>query len=46
VRYSPEELHAEFGEAFTLLRCERESHVTPAGVVQHFVYCHFRKAAA
>lgn len=46
VRYSPEELHAEFGEAFSLLRCERESHVTPSGVVQHFVYCHFRKAAA
>jgi SAM-dependent methyltransferase len=46
VRYSPEELHAELGEAFSLLRCERESHVTPSGVVQHFVYCHFRKAAA
>lgn len=46
VRYSPEELHAEFGEAFSLHRCEREEHVTPTGAVQRFVYCHLRKSVA
>jgi SAM-dependent methyltransferase len=45
VRYSPEELHAELGGAFSLHRCEREEHVTPAGAVQRFVYCHLRKSA-
>lgn len=46
VRYSPEELQAELGGAFTLLRCEREEHVTPAGAVQRFVYCHLRKSVS
>ncbi|MCG3143877.1 MAG: hypothetical protein HONDAALG_01249 [Gammaproteobacteria bacterium] len=46
VRYSPEALHAEFGEAFSLLHCEREEHVTPAGAVQRFVYCHLCKSVA
>lgn len=46
VRYSPEALHAELGGAFTLLRCEREGHITPAGAVQRFLYCHLRKSAA
>lgn len=38
-RYSPEELHAEFGADFRLLTSEREEHVTPTGVRQAFVYC-------
>ena len=38
-RYSPEELHAEFGAPFQLLASEREEHVTPAGVRQAFIYC-------
>lgn len=52
-RYSPEELHAQFGSAFRLLRSEHESHVTPWGAIQKFVYCvcsvegpeHVRRAA-
>lgn len=46
VRYSPEELHAEFGGAFSLRRSEREVHVTPTGAVQRFVYCHLRKSVS
>jgi SAM-dependent methyltransferase len=42
-RYRPAELHAQFGEAFTLLRHEREAHRTPAGGTQHFVYCLLRR---
>ena len=38
-RYSPEELHAEFGPPFHLMTSEREEHVTPAGVRQAFIYC-------
>jgi 2-polyprenyl-3-methyl-5-hydroxy-6-metoxy-1,4-benzoquinol methylase len=44
-RYSAEELDAEFGESFTLLRHEKESHQTPAGSEQKFVYCVFRKTS-
>jgi ubiquinone/menaquinone biosynthesis C-methylase UbiE len=45
VRYSPAELKAELGPAFTLVQFEREEHRTPAGSVQQFVYCLFRRAA-
>ena len=38
-RYSPEALHAEFGAPFRLMASEREEHITPAGVVQAFIYC-------
>jgi SAM-dependent methyltransferase len=44
MRYSAPGLHAEFGEAFQLLGHERESHHTPAGREQQFVYCLCRKA--
>ncbi len=40
VRYAPGALHAEFGGAFELLEHMKEDHHTPAGLVQHFVYCH------
>ena len=43
MRYAPEALHAEFGDAFTLLEHEREKHHTPAGAVQKFIYCYCRK---
>ena len=43
MRYSEEELHAEFGAPFELLGHERESHQTPAGNEQKFVYCSCRK---
>ncbi|MDP2818921.1 MAG: class I SAM-dependent methyltransferase [Polaromonas sp.] len=40
VRYAPDALHAEFGGAFELIEHMQEDHHTPAGLVQHFVYCH------
>jgi ubiquinone/menaquinone biosynthesis C-methylase UbiE len=43
MRYKPESLHAEFGEAFLLVQHEKEAHHTPAGSVQQFVYCYCRK---
>lgn len=44
-RYRPDELHTEFGEAFTLLEHQTEEHRTPRGSVQQFVYCYLRKRA-
>lgn len=38
-RYTPDSMHAEFGDSFTLLDSVREQHHTPAGAVQSFVYC-------
>ncbi len=43
VRYRPEALAAELGEAFTLERHFRDEHATPSGAVQRFVWCLFRK---
>lgn len=43
MRYRPDQLHAEFGEAFFLLKHEKEAHHTPAGKVQQFVYCYCRR---
>lgn len=44
LRYQPESLHAEFGDAFLLVGHEKEAHHTPSGAVQQFVYCYCRKA--
>jgi len=38
-RYSPAELHAEFGAGFRLVDSHRELHSTPAGAEQAFTYC-------
>jgi SAM-dependent methyltransferase len=43
VRYTPEELHHEFGADYRLVRSVTEDHVTPAGKHQEFVYCCCRK---
>jgi hypothetical protein len=43
VRYSADQLHAEFGGSFLLLRHEQESHHTPRGALQQFVYCFCRR---
>lgn len=43
MRYSANELHSEFGESFQLLGHEKQSHHTPTGNEQKFVYCCFRK---
>lgn len=40
VRYDPDALHAQFGDAFELVEHTQEVHHTPGGAVQHFVYCH------
>jgi SAM-dependent methyltransferase len=39
IRYSPDSMHAEFGEGFHLLDVVREEHRTPSGAAQAFVYC-------
>jgi ubiquinone/menaquinone biosynthesis C-methylase UbiE len=43
MRYRPDELHDEFGAAFTLLQHRKEAHHTPTGAVQQFVYCYCRR---
>jgi SAM-dependent methyltransferase len=43
-RYSPTQLHAEFGAPFTLLESHRELHTTPSGATQAFTYCACRVA--
>lgn len=45
MRYAADELHAEFGEPFLMLGHEKESHHTPGGSEQKFVYCFCRKVA-
>ena len=39
MRYSADGVHAEFGNTFELLGSQRESHLTPTGKEQKFVYC-------
>ena len=43
VRYNPETLHSEFGDEFKLLDSLKETHHTPFGSTQEFVYCYCRK---
>lgn len=45
MRYSAEALAAQFAAGFMPLASERESHSTPAGQTQSFVYCLLRRAA-
>lgn len=42
VRYDAEQLRHEFGTHFRLIESFTESHHTPAGTVQQFLYCHFQ----
>ena len=44
VRYSPESMHDEFGDDFELVNSTTETHHTPFGTDQEFVYCYCRKA--
>ncbi|MCK9284079.1 MAG: class I SAM-dependent methyltransferase [Rhodocyclaceae bacterium] len=46
MRYDAKQLHAEFGEPFLLLGHEKESHHTPGGNEQKFVYCFCRKVVS
>ena len=43
IRYSPESLHAEFGAGFQLVDSARETHRTPFGTEQKFIYCLCRR---
>ncbi len=43
VRYSPETMHGEFGIGFKLVKSLNETHETPFGTTQEFVYCYCRK---
>ena len=40
---SPESMHDEFGEQFKLIKSVGETHKTPFGTTQEFVYCYCRK---
>lgn len=46
MRYRADELHAEFGDAFSLLNHRKEAHHTPSGTVQQFVYCYCRRVSS
>lgn len=43
-RYSPEQLQNTLGTEFELERHHKELHITPGGVEQMYLYCHFRRA--
>ena len=43
VRYDPESMHDEFGEPFELINSVGETHETPFGTTQEFIYCYCRK---
>lgn len=43
VRYNPESLRSEFGDDFDLVDSTRETHQTPVGTEQKFIYCYCRK---
>ena len=43
MRYSPEALHQEFGRGFQLVSQDKETHHTPFGTDQQFIYCYCRK---
>ena len=42
-RYAPEELYGTFGKPFQLVESTVETHVTPWGAPQQFVYCFCRR---
>lgn len=46
MRYGANTLHAEFGAPFELLEHSRETHHTPGGAAQQFVYCYCRRPAS
>lgn len=43
VRYTPDSMHDEFGNSFELVKSVGETHNTPFGTTQDFVYCYCRK---
>jgi SAM-dependent methyltransferase len=45
LRYSPEGIHAQFGRQFMKVGSDSETHYTPWGTEQEFVYCYCRMVA-
>ncbi len=45
VRYDADGIHGAFGAAFEKMSSAEETHMTPSGAAQHFVYCHCRREA-
>lgn len=45
MRYDPAALHGVFGSPFTLINSLQESHQTPWGTEQRFIYCYCRRGA-
>ncbi len=45
VRYTPDTLQAEVGNAFRLVETIGEAHQTPSKTVQQFLYCRFQKSS-
>ena len=43
IRYNPESLHSEFGDEFVLVDSTNETHQTPFGTEQKFIYCYCRR---
>ena len=39
VRYDADALHGEFGKCFRLVESATETHTTPFGTTQQFLYC-------
>ena len=46
MRYAADELHAQFGGSFSLIKHAKEAHHTPFGTLQQFVYCYCRVVAS
>ena len=44
-RYSLEQLEETLGDEFELMHHRKELHITPGGVEQMYLYCHFHKTA-
>ncbi len=43
MRYSEDSLHREFGDSFEVMDSTRETHHTPFGTEQKFIYCYCRR---
>ncbi len=43
MRYNPEFMCREIGSDFQLIESVDESHITPSGITQKFVYCRFKR---
>ena len=43
IRYGPEALQKEFGKNYRILKSFEETHQTPFGTAQEFVYCCFKR---